>query len=249
MHAPPLEFAAPWLNAAGALGFAPDERALHGVKLGAFITNPISRTARTPAAARTAQAYPGGLLLHTGLPNPGLTTTLKEHQAHWAASPLPIIPHLLAETPAELREMVERLEALGLCMAVEVGLNDGLDGNAVADFIQAALGELPVIARVPLNDALHLGAAAIHAGASAVSLGPPRGSLSGGDNQVVAGRLYGPALFPTALSVTARLAGQGLPIIAAGGVDSREKGAALLAAGAQAVQVDIALWRNAAFIS
>ena len=63
----------PIMNAAGCLGFAPDT---HGPtdlsQLGAFITNPISLLARSPAHGPRFLSFPGGFMLHTGYPNPGL---------------------------------------------------------------------------------------------------------------------------------------------------------------------------------
>ncbi len=72
-----LTFEPPIMNAAGVLGFFPDR---HGPidwgMLGAFITNPISLSPRTPAHGSRFEAYPGGFLLHTGYPNPGLSLVI-----------------------------------------------------------------------------------------------------------------------------------------------------------------------------
>jgi dihydroorotate dehydrogenase (NAD+) catalytic subunit len=70
-----------------------------------------------------------------------------------------------------------------------------------------------------------------------------RGSLPVADRKLVSGRLYGPAIFPLALSATALLAEQGIQVIAAGGVSTQEQGQAMLDAGAMAVQIDVGLWK------
>src|SRR3990172_889192 len=91
-----LYFSKPLMNAAGSLGFAPDPRT--GFKLdsfGAFVTNPISRRPRLPTAQPALIEYPGGFLLHTGLPNPGLSNVLKKYSAKWSRSSQPIIVNLM----------------------------------------------------------------------------------------------------------------------------------------------------------
>jgi hypothetical protein len=61
----------PFVNASGTLGFAPDLRVQPAIsRLGAFITNPISRGPRQPAANRAYLPSPGGFLLHSGPPQP-----------------------------------------------------------------------------------------------------------------------------------------------------------------------------------
>src|SRR5512139_417108 len=95
-----LTLATPLMNAAGSLGFAPDTRAgIDLARLGLFITNPISLKARVPAHGERFLSYPGGFLLHTGHPNPGFREVIKRNAAHWARSSLPVVVHLLAETP------------------------------------------------------------------------------------------------------------------------------------------------------
>src|SRR5687767_12191231 len=86
-----LYFSKPLMNAAGSLGFAPDLR--NGLSLdafGAFVTNPVSLRPRLPAAQPAVIEFPGGFLLHTGLPNPGLSSVIKTHAARWNRSSLPI---------------------------------------------------------------------------------------------------------------------------------------------------------------
>ena len=71
-------FSKPLMNAAGSLGFAPDLRS--GIafdSFGAFVTNPFSLRSRLPAGQPEVIEYPGGFLLHTGLPNPGFNSGIK----------------------------------------------------------------------------------------------------------------------------------------------------------------------------
>jgi dihydroorotate dehydrogenase len=97
-----LPFRTPYLNAAGTLGFAPNPRGgVDIARLGGFFTHPVSLAPRAPAERRAVVPFAGGVLLHTGLPNPGLNAVLARYAARWAASSLPVVVHLLANTPAE----------------------------------------------------------------------------------------------------------------------------------------------------
>jgi dihydroorotate dehydrogenase (NAD+) catalytic subunit len=241
-----LIFGSPLMNAAGSLGFAPDPRGpVDLTHLGAFVTNPLSRRGRTPAHGRRLLQYPGGFLLHTGYPNPGLSKALRRYASHWARSNLPVLVHLLGEDPDELAEMVKRLETVAGVAGIELGLPPGCEIPGALALVAAANGELPVIVRLPLERAVELGqalAALPGASVSALSLGAPRGALPGPGGALLTGRLYGPAVFPLALLTVQSLANTGLPIIGAGGVYRAEQAAAMLSAGAIAVQLDAVLW-------
>src|SRR5512141_35649 len=106
-----IYFSKPLMNAAGSLGFVPDTRT--GISLdsfGAFVTNPFSLRSRLPAAKPDMLEYPGGFLLHTGLPNPGFNAGIKKYASRWEKSELPIIVHLMADRPEESQRMVQMLE-------------------------------------------------------------------------------------------------------------------------------------------
>ncbi|MCL5428396.1 MAG: hypothetical protein M1347_01155 [Chloroflexi bacterium] len=243
--APDLEFVRPRMNASGSLGFAPDPRGpVSFEKFGAFVTNPISARARRVANPPSLLAFPGGVLLHTGHPNPGVGEAIKRYAAAWARSSTPIIVHVLPGKPEELRKAILRFEELENVMAVELGFEADSSTYLVANLVQSAMGELPVIAQLPLSRALDLAEAAMDVGASAISLGPPRGALIGSAGKPVSGRLYGPSIFPQALEAVRRLSEAGYPVIGAGGVEAEAQVEAMLGVGATAVQVDVGLWKG-----
>lgn len=240
-----LTLTTPIMNAAGSLGFALDANAPIDIShLGAFVTNPISSIKRTPTSGTRLLEFIGGFLLHTGYPNPGLGGAIRRYAAHWKRSPLPVLVHLLVQSPVEVSRMVERLESLDGVMGVELGLPPGTDKDLAAELVNAAVGELPVIARLPLENASELAPALADFDLAALSLSPPRGALPGPEGQLVHGRIYGSSVFPLALAVVEKLVATGLPIIGAGGVYSAQDADAMLAAGAFAVQLDTALWRG-----
>ena len=250
-----LYFSKPLLNAAGSLGFTPDSRT--GISLdsfGSFVTNPFSLRPRLPAAKPEVIEYPGGFLLHTGLPNPGLKAGLKKYSAKWSRADLPIIVHLMADRPEETQRMVRMLESQENVMAAELGFAPLLADDIILLTLEMCVGELPLIFSLPVEQVLSLGPRLIQGGAQAISIAAPRGALSltnklspspSGRGELITGRLYGPSLFPQTLETVYSAVKIGLPIIASGGVWSRENADAMLSVGALAVQVDAALWNPA----
>jgi len=244
------------MNAAGSLGFAPDSRSLRDFGslngFGAFVTNPFSLRPRLPAAKPEVIEYPGGFLLHTGLPNPGLSAGLKKYSAKWSRSELPIIVHLMADRPDETQQMVRKLESQENVMAVELGFAPLLANDIILLTLEMCSGELPLIFSLPVEQVLSLGPRLMQGGAQAISIAAPRGALTpplplgeGRVREVVTGRLFGPSLFPQTLETVHSAAKLGIPIIGSGGVYSKENADAMLSVGALAVQVDAALWNPA----
>lgn len=240
-----LSFTPPVMNAAGFLGYSLDT---HGpfdpAQLGAFVTNPISLEPRAPAGGTRCIPFPGGFLLHTGHPTPGLGPVLKRHARRWVRSPIPAIVHVLGQSPEETARVVRRLETLEGVAGVELGLPPGIDPGSALALARAAAGEFPLIVRLPLEGALDYIRVMKEGEISAFSLSAPRGALRDSQNRLVFGRLYGPALFPQVLAAVKSLAKGGVPIIAAGGIYHPDQIEALLSAGAFAVQLDAVLWRD-----
>jgi len=238
-----LYFSKPIMNAAGSLGFAPDPRA--GIPLdafGAFITNPISLRPRLPTSQPALIEFPGGFLLHTGLPNPGLPAVIRKHGARWKRADLPIIVHLMADRPEESMRMVRILESIENVMAIELGFAPLLANDIILLNMEMCAGEIPLIFSLPVEQVLTLGPRLIDDGAAAISISSPRGILANEHNELIAGRLYGQSLFPRALDIVHSAARLELPIIGAGGVWTSKDAADMLSAGALAVEMDASLW-------
>lgn len=233
------------MNTAGMLGFSPSFRdSLPYENLGVFVTNPISLRPRLPAARPELINYPGGLLLHTGLPNPGFKSILQKHTGKWARSVLPVMVHLMADRPEETVRMVRSLEGMENIAAIELGFAPKLAEDIVLIVVEMCSGELPLVVSLERGQIPSLGPKVIEAGAAAVSMAAPRGALSGEGGGLVTGRLYGPSLFPQVLEVVHSAARLGLPVIAAGGLYSLESSNAVMAAGALAFQLDTVLWNS-----
>ncbi len=234
----------PLMNAAGALGFSNEANSLVDMgRMGAFITHPISLAPRAAALGARMIPFPGGFLLHTGWPNPGLTAVLRLHRRRWASLPRPVILHALAATPAEVAQIIGRIESIEEIAGIELGLGKA-DAALAADLVAtAARSQLPVLAHLPMTAAFDRLLAVTQAGAAALVLGPARGALVDPRGRIVHGRLYGPAVFPLALQATERFARQvSIPLLSSGGVYARQQAQALMDAGAAGVQFDSVLW-------
>jgi dihydroorotate dehydrogenase len=239
-----LELSSPWLNAAGTLGFAAAADGWSWPEMqGGFVTNPVSLSPRTPAETRAALPYPGGCLLHTGLPNPGLKGVLQRCAERWARGSLPVWVHLLGDGPDEIHRMSLTLEEVEGVTAVEVGIPPGAGTGQALAMLEAAVGELAVIASLPLTAAGETWVKEIsRLGVRGLCLAAPRGMLTEPGGKLVSGRLVGAGLFPQAMAALRIVHPLGLPVVVGSGVFTVEAGRALLAAGAAAVQIDTALW-------
>jgi len=239
-----LVLKSPFVNVPGSLGFAPDPHSMPFLqRMGAFITNPISQRPRQPAQNRSCIPYSGGFLLHTGWPNPGIRHAIGRYQHAWANAPLPVIVHLLVESPETLEGMVRQLEALENLLALELGLPPECNATATSDFLEAATGELPIILSLSPQQIPAALETLLARQPAAVHLQPLRGSIKDAAGDLISGRLYGPAAFPLTLQAVCDLAETSLRVIAGGGVFTHIQAQALLDAGAYAVGLDAALWR------
>jgi dihydroorotate dehydrogenase (NAD+) catalytic subunit len=239
----------PVLNAAGVLGFARESRGVVEIAiLGAFVTNPLTATPRAAAHPPNAVPLANGVLIHTGLPNPGVSLALRRYAREWQRLGPPVIVHLAATSPDEVRHSMAKIERVEGVSGVELGLREDTSAGELVQMVRAARGTLPLIVRLPLERAVELCQAAAGAGADALTVGaPPRGTVQVGE-RTVTGRVYSPDSYAMALQsvrqVTAAMRERDVPIVGAGGLFSLEAVRTMLAAGAAAVQVDGILWRE-----
>ena len=243
-----LIVASPVMPAAGTVGFGDSyKRLIDYSRLGAIVTNPVTLAPRQPAAGARIVPLESGLLLHTGLPNPGLRRVIAQYRKTWDRMPAPVILHLAAADPRQLRRASELIDSVDEIAAVEIGLDDDIDLDDALDLVAAAAIEKPLLLRLPFYEASTLAAPVADAGIDAlVVCGAPRGTardpVSG---RLVSGRIYGPLLKPMILRLVGRLRRQlpdDLPLIGAGGIHSPADARDYLEAGAAAVQVDSVIW-------
>ncbi len=248
----------PILPATGIMGYSDGCRQIIPLEtLGALITNPITARPRRGASIPRALKIPGGLLMHTGLSNPGVAAVIRYHRQRWERSPVPVIPHVVGASVHETVTCVERLQGIAAVAGIELGLPDSLPLTDALRVVAAAreVCGLPLIVKLPLwraADPSERSLASRIAGrgsADALTVAaPPRGTVWR-DGRAITGRLYGPAAFHQALwalRLVAKQIGSALPLIGCGGIHGPDDARAMLQAGALAVQVDGYAWKDPA---
>jgi dihydroorotate dehydrogenase (NAD+) catalytic subunit len=285
-HKVGLALANPVMPAAGCFGFgAAYARLVEVDPLGAVLVGPITARPRRGAEPPRTLPIPGGVLLHTGLANPGVAAVTRRYARAWARSPVPVIVHVAGTNPEEATSCCRRLSGVAAVAGVELGLPDTIDvsttpagrtpeagayphshrddgagrgltaaiddATAVISAAHAATSQ-PLIVRLPLVWADALCEPAVEAGADALTVAaPPRGTAwHEASERFVTGRLYGPFVLPLALRALRRVAERvSVPLIGCGGIHSVEDALTFLRAGATAVQVGGALWRDPASLA
>ncbi len=240
----------PVMPAAGCFGWGLEYAKLVEVEtLGALVVGPVTAGKRRGANPPRTLPVPGGVLLHTGLANPGLAAIARRYARVWARSPVPVIVHVAGTSPGETSACCQRLSNIETVSGVELGLADTVNLDEAITIIQAARTTThhPLIVRLPLLHADTLCQAAVEAGADALTVAaPPRGTVwHEPSGQFVRGRLYGPFAHPLALRAARRVVELvSVPVIGCGGIHNVEDARAFIHAGAVAVQVGGALWHD-----
>jgi dihydroorotate dehydrogenase (NAD+) catalytic subunit len=245
----------PVMPAAGCFGLGGEYQDLVDYDLlGAVVVGPV--TARPCPGVAPPRALPlaGGLLLHTGLANPGIDATIRSYAHLWHRFSVPTIVHVAATRPAEVESCCRRLAGIDNVRGIELGLPAQVTADETSDLVQSAARAAyqPLLVRLPLSSAHVLCTTAVHAGAHALTVAaPPRGTAwDARSGRFITGRLYGPLVLPLALRALHRVAERvSVPVIGCGGAHSTKDARALLSAGAVAVQIGSALWRDPACLA
>jgi dihydroorotate dehydrogenase (NAD+) catalytic subunit len=240
----------PVMNAAGTLGFGDGYRDLldYG-KLGALVTNPVTYQPREAAHGTRVVPLEAGVLVHTGLPNPGIRKVLDTYSDKWDKLPatLRIIVHVVVVTNVDdVRRCIIAADHAERVDGIELGLSDEISVAEVEWYLRAVRDktEKPLIARLPFGATVEMARACEDAGAHALTVAAaPRGVARDGTGRLVTGRLYSPMVRPLALRAVGQIARRvQLPVIGAGGIHTPQDARDFLEAGAAAVQVDSAVW-------
>ena len=244
-----LTVSTPVMPAAGTVGFGDRYRTLLDYeKLGALVTNPATIAPWRPATGTRIISLDAGVLVHTGLPNPGLAKVISQYRRTWASLPIPVIVHLVGTSLSQMKQAVSLIDDADEIAAVELGLSDDIDEADAVDLVaEASRMEKPLLVRLPFYECHQLALPVADAGADALVLtAAPRGTARDRHTgRLVSGRVYGPLIKPMILRLVGRLRRQipdELPIIASGGIHSPQDARDYIDAGAIAVQVDTATW-------
>ena len=217
--------------------------------------NPQPRTVETPA----------GMINSIGFQNVGVGALIRDLAPTWARWDVPVVVNIMGDTVREFGLLAERLEGVPGIAALEVnvscpnvevgGMEFGQDCDLTEDVVSTVRRSttLPFAVKLTpsVTDIRPFAEVCERAGADALSLintvpataidierrRPAIGTVFGG--------LSGPAIKPIALrSVYLAASVTTLPIIASGGVVSGRDAVEFLMAGASAVQVGTATFRD-----
>lgn len=217
--------------------------------------NPSPRIAETPM----------GMLNSVGLQNPGVDAFIAEELPWLRRFDTKVIANISGNTPEEYGEMCEKLAAAGVDM-IEVniscpnvkagGLAYGTRPELAAEVTREAkrhAGATPVMVKLSPNvtDVTEIARAVADAGADALSLiNTLRGMRIDVHSRrpvlkMNTGGLSGPAVLPVAVRMVWEVHNAvDLPILGVGGVSTWEDAAQLILAGATAVGVGSAVFRD-----
>jgi dihydroorotate dehydrogenase (NAD+) catalytic subunit len=245
----PLTLRTPVMNAAGVLGYGDVFDNLYNLeKVGAIVTNPVTWNSRSPANGPRIIAKEGGVLLHTGLPNPGLIKVIRNYGSLWQMLKAPVIVHIVGGNARDVRRAAEKIEAEISVAAMELGLNDDIDWRDAETLVRAACDgcEKPVLVRLPFPGQADIARAVYNAGAdAAVVTAPPRGTeRDSKSGRLMRGRIYGSVVKSMTLRAVGQLARlfDDMPLVGSGGIHTLQDARDYIDAGAGAVQLDAAIW-------
>jgi dihydroorotate dehydrogenase (NAD+) catalytic subunit len=230
-----------------------------------FVSKTITLAPRQGNPPPRLYETPGGLINSIGLPNKGLDGFLQTDLPQLAELPVPLCVSVMGFSRDELatlvssvaeRDEVSLLELNFSCPNVETGLIMGADPTETARSVERLrpLTDKPLIVKLTPNatDPAAVAAAAQDAGADAVSLintlkgmaldpnGSGRPWLGAGT-----GGVSGPAVRAIGLQQVASVSqAVRVPVVGMGGIESGRDAADFLRAGASAVAVGTASFRD-----
>ncbi len=256
----------PILSASGTFGYGLEFAPLADLeRFGGLVTKGLSLLPRAGNPPPRIFETRGGMLNSIGLQNIGIESFVADVLPGLADYPAKVIVNLFGSTQDEYVALAERVEELPGIAAIELnvscpnvkkgGIQFGHDpamlGGLVADV--RARSTKPLIVKLSPNvtSPVDLGLAARDAGADILSaintvLGMAIDTRTRRPKlHTIKGGLSGPAIRPIALRFVHDVAqGVGLPVIGIGGVETVDDVLEFLLAGASAVQVGTAQFRD-----
>lgn len=233
------------LVAAGVIGYG-DATApgLALSQLGGFVTAPVTRRAWRSQPLQVLEVS-GGVLWQRGWWNPGVRRVLRDHGDQWQYGPVPVIVHVAGDGPDDLASVAAELERQPGVGGLELDVPADREIAPALIWAVREAADLPLLARLPLSAPDAVVQAVLDAGADALVIAQPPDGLhvDRASGHTVRGRFYGVGLaVQTAARIADLAAWAQAPLVACGGVFSVADALACLAAGARALQVDVAVW-------
>jgi dihydroorotate dehydrogenase (NAD+) catalytic subunit len=256
----------PVMTASGTFGYGMEYSELFDVqRLGAIICKGTFLNPREgnpqPRLVETAS----GVINSIGLQGIGIKALIEEKAPVWAGWQVPVIVNIAGDTVEEYWKVAKALEGVAGVSGIEVNISCpnvknsgaafGRNAETAAQVTRAVKSatSLPIIVKLtPIAaDIGEIAQAVEKAGADAVTVG---NSFKGMVIDIqkkqpvlknITGGLSGPAIKPMALALVYETAGAvSIPVIGCGGIATAEDAIEYLMAGASAVQVGVATFRN-----
>jgi dihydroorotate dehydrogenase (NAD+) catalytic subunit len=260
-----IRLAHPVVNGSGTL----DALVSGTLGVAAYVTKTVTLRPRAGNPPRRVAETPAGMVNSIGLANPGLDAFCERTLPRLADLGVPVIVSVGGWSREEYAVAVERLAGLPAVAGIELNVScPNVDTGCISIGTDAAetrallrrvrpLTDRPLIAKLSPNvaDVAAIATAAAEGGADGLALintlrglvldrATRRPILGGGG-----GGLSGPAVLPAALAaVAAAWSATRLPIVGMGGVADVDDAADMIAAGATAVAIGTALFRDPAVV-
>lgn len=265
MNIGPLRLKNPVMSASGTFDwFGVSAPGVSASDLGAFVSKSVTLKPQLGNPPQRVAETPSGMLNAIGIPSVGLERFLAEVLPGYEDLKTAVIVSVQAYSPEEAEIMAARLGEHPRVDAIELNLScPNLEREAIiaqsaeltAEMVRAARAatSLPLVAKLSPNvtSIVDIACAAEEAGADAICL---INTLRGMAIDVrtrrallghLTGGLSGPAIKPVALHMVWECYETvGIPIIGAGGISTVEDAIEFLFAGARAVQVGTATFRD-----
>ncbi len=265
-HPKGLRLANPVMTASGTFGYGIELADLLDIqRLGAIVCKGTTLLPREGNPQPRVAETPSGMLNSIGLQNVGVRCVVTDKAPVWARWKVPVIVNISGETVEEYRDIAAALEGVPGVSGIEVNISCPNVAEARIEFgrsvrLAAKVTEavrsattLPVIVKMTPNvtDVTEIARAVADSGADAISaintlIGmaidvrlkrPLLGAGTGG--------LSGPAIRPVAVAMVYQIRqAVDIPIVGIGGVETASDALEFIMAGATAVQIGTANFRN-----
>jgi len=261
-----LTLANPVMVASGTFSYGVDYAKVFDIqRLGAIVTKTTTLRPRAGSPTQRIDETPAGMLNSIGLQNVGIDKLIRDFAPAWARWKVPVIVSVLGATVEEYGACAAALDGVPGVAAIELnisspnaqqgGMEFGQDAGVAAAVTAACVRAttLPVIVKLTPNvtDVVAIARRVVEAGASALCV---INTLQAMSIDVKARRpriarafagLSGPAIKPVALRMVWQVSGAvDVPVIGCGGIATATDAVEFLLAGAAAIQVGTATFRN-----
>jgi dihydroorotate dehydrogenase (NAD+) catalytic subunit len=262
----PLTLANPVMVASGTFSYGVDYQKIIDIdRLGAIVTKTTTLRPRAGSPTQRIEETSAGMLNSIGLQNIGVEKVVRDLAPVWERWSVPVIVSVLGSTVEEYGACVAALDGVPGIAGFELnisspnaqqgGMEFGQDARMAAAVTAACVraAQLPVIVKLTPNvtSIVEIARSVVDAGADALCVANSLHAMAidvRGRRPSIArtfAGLSGPAMKPVALRMVWQVAGAvDVPVIGCGGIMSGLDAVEFLMAGATAVQVGTATFRN-----